>query len=85
MTLLRLNCAAVQPATGCGIALYFVPRVALRLHGVINIGCLPVSDRKHETFCARFARQGIHIHRINAKNVRQSPQEIHHVKPHTGF
>jgi hypothetical protein len=22
---------------------------------------------------------------INAENIRQSPQEIHHVKPHTGF
>jgi hypothetical protein len=34
---------------------------------------------------ARFARQGIHIHRINAENIRQSPQEIHHVKPLRGF
>jgi hypothetical protein len=32
-----------------------------------------------------FARQGIHIHRINAENIRQSPQVIHHMKPHTGF
>jgi hypothetical protein len=38
------------------------------LRGVINIGCLPASDRKHETFRARFARQGIHINRINAEN-----------------
>jgi hypothetical protein len=26
-----------------------------------------------ETFRARFARQGIHIHRINAENINKSP------------
>ncbi|MDR1172807.1 MAG: hypothetical protein LBL24_10165, partial [Bacteroidales bacterium] len=40
-----------------------IPRVARRLHGVINIGCLPASDRKHETFRVYFARQGIHSNR----------------------
>jgi hypothetical protein len=29
-----------------------------------------------------FARQGIHIHRIDTENIDKSPQEIHHVKPH---
>ncbi|MDR1171292.1 MAG: hypothetical protein LBL24_02440, partial [Bacteroidales bacterium] len=31
--------------------------------------CLPASGCKSETFCARFARQGIHSNRINAETI----------------
>jgi hypothetical protein len=31
------------------------------------------SNREHETFRARYARQGIHIHRIDAENINKSP------------
>jgi hypothetical protein len=67
----RPNCEAVQPATGLrdNAVLHSTPCCASQ--GVINIGCLPASDRKRETFRAYFARQGIHSNRIKAENINE--------------
>jgi hypothetical protein len=61
---------------------YAVPDgVEMRYRCVVETRCIA----SLRTGCLNIARQGIHSHRITAENIRQPPQVIHHVKPHTGF